>query len=136
MRGYIILCCAVCARATCNASNVLPDEGITSVIIVDSIDQSQDNTNSNTHKRKPPDALVPSKASPGSAPPTGALPLILVKLQGSETDPAPAPALNSIPHCARACTSLCARACTHCARLKGPDQNEWLKFVQSAGVNV
>ena len=28
MRGYIILCCAVCARATCNASNVLPDEGI------------------------------------------------------------------------------------------------------------
>jgi len=28
MRRYIILCCAVYARATCNASNVLPDEGI------------------------------------------------------------------------------------------------------------
>jgi hypothetical protein len=28
MRRYIILYCAVCARATCNASNVLPDEGI------------------------------------------------------------------------------------------------------------
>jgi hypothetical protein len=28
MRGYIILCCAVCAGPTCDASNVLPDEGI------------------------------------------------------------------------------------------------------------
>jgi hypothetical protein len=28
MRGYIILCCAVCAGPTCDASNVSPDEGI------------------------------------------------------------------------------------------------------------